>query len=102
MFEEIVLDHQELAREILEDKSIIERDVPKERLLKFLSYPNILAILGVRRSGKTVLSLQLLKDKNFAYINFDDERLLGITHKDLNELLKAIYKIKDPEFIVFA
>ena len=101
MFEEIILDHQEIAEGILSDESIIPRDVPRGYFLRFLSSPNILSILGVRRCGKTVLSLQLLRNKNFVYVNFDDERLLGITAKDLNELLKAIYKVKDPEFIVF-
>ena len=41
----------------------VPRDVPKEELLTNLSIPNVLAILGVRRSGKSTLSLLLLKDK---------------------------------------
>ena len=39
----------------------IPRNVPKEELLRSLSIPNVLAILGVRRSGKSTLSLLLLK-----------------------------------------
>ena len=35
----------------------IPRDVPKEELLTNLSIPNVLAISGVRRSGKSTLSL---------------------------------------------
>jgi len=35
----------------------IPRDVPKEELLANLSIPNVLAVLGVRRSGKSTLSL---------------------------------------------
>ncbi len=101
MYENVILDHQELAKEILNDKKIIERDIITEKLLKFVSHPNILTILGVRRCGKTVLSLQLLKNKNFMYVNFDDERLYNISHKDLNEILKTIYQIGDPEFIIF-
>jgi len=41
----------------------IPRDVPKEELLTYLSIPNVLAILGVRRSGKSTLSLLLLRGK---------------------------------------
>ncbi|MDT7902362.1 MAG: hypothetical protein RRE78_10890 [Acidianus sp.] len=36
----------------------IPRDVPKEELLTNLSIPNVLAILGVRRSGKSTLSFR--------------------------------------------
>ncbi|BFI73384.1 ATPase AAA [Nanoarchaeota archaeon] len=101
MYEELILDHQELAKEILDDKTLIEREIPKNELLKYINYPNILSILGVRRSGKTILSLQLVKDKNFIYINFDDERLINSDQNIFNELLKDIYKIKDPEIIIF-
>ncbi|MBR6198668.1 MAG: AAA family ATPase [Spirochaetales bacterium] len=36
-------------------------------------------VIGVRRSGKSILCTNLLQksDKTFAYINFDDERLLN-------------------------
>lgn len=37
----------------------------------------IKVIIGPRRAGKSVFALQMLKDTNFAYLNFDDERLLG-------------------------
>jgi hypothetical protein len=40
----------------------IPRDVPKEELLTNLSIPNVLAILGVRRSGKSTLSLPVSEE----------------------------------------
>lgn len=64
----------------------IPRDVPKEELLTNLSIPNVLAILGVRRSGKSTLSLLLLRDKNFAYIDFDDERLRNVNYPALTDV----------------
>jgi hypothetical protein len=51
-----------------------------------LSYPNVLAILGVRRCGKSILSWQVFKDQKFGYINFDDERPRGLKAEDLNVL----------------
>jgi predicted AAA+ superfamily ATPase len=42
----------------------------------YLSSSLIKLITGPRRAGKSVLALQLLKDKNFAYLNFDDDLLL--------------------------
>ena len=85
----VLKDQREEAEEILSNGRIIARDVPD--LLSLLSIPNVLAVLGVRRSGKSTLSLLLLKGKNFAYVNFDDERLRGF--KELSKLEEAIYSL---------
>ncbi|PVU76392.1 AAA family ATPase [Acidianus hospitalis] len=80
----------------------IPRDVPKEELLTNLSIPNVLAILGVRRSGKSTLSLLLLKDKNFAYVDFDDERLINLKSDDLHIVEQAIYELYgNVDYILF-
>ncbi|AWR98168.1 AAA family ATPase [Acidianus sulfidivorans JP7] len=90
-------------REMLEEKkNLIERDTPD--LLKYLRVPNILAILGVRRAGKSTLSTLLLRGQKikFAYVNFDDERLFGMEAKDLKELEKAIYEVYgEVEYMIF-
>jgi predicted AAA+ superfamily ATPase len=90
-------------KEILEDKLIrtyVQRDVPNVE--NYLKIPNVLAILGVRRSGKSTLSVNLLKDKNFSYVNFDDEALFGLKSKDLRELEEAIYQVYgNVEYMVF-
>jgi len=85
-------------REEIEEKSkkekIIQREVDFLKLKKYLSLPNILLILGVRRCGKSVLSWQILKDlKNLPYINFDDERLFDFTSKDFDLLIQAFYEL---------
>ncbi|AAK41695.1 ATP-binding protein [Saccharolobus solfataricus] len=90
-------------RDVLEEKmsrKLVERDVPN--LLKYLEVPNALAILGVRRSGKSTLSLLLLKRKKFAYVNFDDERFYNLNIGDLNKVLQAIYELYgvDVDYIV--
>lgn len=50
-------------------------------------------ITGVRRSGKSTLALQQLAATQFAYVNFDDERLTGLRSEELNELLTAVYEV---------
>lgn len=52
-------------------------------------------VIGVRRSGKSTLCYNVLKEKGdpFAYANFDDERFLDMTSKDLNTVLEVLYKI---------
>ncbi len=68
--------------------------------LRFLDSDIIKVIIGPRRSGKSVFSLLLLNDRNFAYLNFDDENLLKIQQYD--DLLKAVIEVYGKtEFIFF-
>jgi predicted AAA+ superfamily ATPase len=52
-------------------------------------------VIGVRRSGKSTLCRNVLRDtkKTFAYVNFDDERLALLSGDDLNEVLRLLYNI---------
>lgn len=50
-------------------------------------------ITGIRRCGKSTLALQVLKDKHFAYMNFDDERFLNFEAEKLNDLLESLYAV---------
>ena len=52
-------------------------------------------VTGVRRSGKSTLCLNVLRDsgKSFGYVNFDDERLANLTGADLDDVLTAAYKV---------
>lgn len=52
-------------------------------------------VIGVRRSGKSMLCLKVLVEsgKKFGYVNFDDENLEDLTKKDLNTVLEAAYMV---------
>lgn len=52
-------------------------------------------VIGVRRSGKSTLCYNALMRNGvkFAYVNFDDERLIHLTGDDLNDVLEVLYKI---------
>jgi hypothetical protein len=52
-------------------------------------------VIGVRRSGKSTLCYNALTRKGvkFAYVNFDDERLIKLSSDDLNDVLEVLYKI---------
>ncbi len=97
----VIKDQREEIEEKFRRTKIVDRNVPKEILLRYLSAPNILAILGVRRCGKTTFSLMLTREK-YGYVDFDDERLYGVQTKDLNNVLQAFYELygKDLENIV--
>jgi len=99
-FKEII---KEQKRE-LEDIGKKERIIGREFLAmvkKFLKYPNILVITGVRRCGKSIFSYLLTKEKRFGYVNFDDERLLETKTEDLNRILQAFYELYgDIEYVI--
>lgn len=98
-----IIQEQEKEKEgIFKNEKIIERDVNTKLLKKFLKYPNVLAILGIRRCGKSILSWLLMRGKRYGYINFDDESLFGIEAKDLNTVLKAFYELYgNVDFFIF-
>lgn len=98
MIENIILQHKEEKESLL-----VEEYIPREKLQlaeKFLGQNLIKVISGPRRSGKSVFSILLLKDKNFAYVNFDDDNLLKIKNSD--EIIKGISQIyPKSDFILF-
>lgn len=52
-------------------------------------------VIGVRRCGKSTLCEKVILQQSVscAYVNFDDERLFGLSTADLNKLLEAIYVV---------
>lgn len=92
-----------LAQHKHERDSFLQKEyVPRERvkeMKKQLKSPLIKVIKGPRRSGKSVSAFILLKSENFAYVNFDDDKLLGV---DTDDLIKGIFSIyKNPNFFLF-
>jgi len=61
----------------------------------------ISVITGVRRAGKSTLTLQLADHyPSFHYISFDDERLMNFTVSDFNAMLIEMKKNKDAGTII--
>ena len=58
-----------------------------------LNSPLAQIVIGVRRSGKSTLCHKVLKNNNvdYAYVNFDDERLFDLKSEQLNDILQALY-----------
>ena len=52
-------------------------------------------VIGVRRSGKSTLCLNVIKnsDLKFAYVNFEDERFQRISSNELNAILEVLYQL---------
>jgi predicted AAA+ superfamily ATPase len=97
---EIVLQHK-AERELFilqAEKYVLRESIPY--IQKFLDENIIKVISGPRRAGKSVFCILLLKNKNFAYLNFDDENLLKI--KNYDEIIKALYEVyPDAKYFLF-
>lgn len=83
-----------LQHRLEKEKILSKRYILRERLEfgnKFIESDLIKVITGPRRAGKSVFCILLLKEKNFAYLNFDDENLIKI--KNYDEIVKAIFEV---------
>ena len=88
---EILRDQQE-ELVTLRSQSFCKR---KEEDLIKLDSKKAQVVIGVRRSGKSTLCFNVLNNAQvkFAYVNFDDERLIRLSSDDLNDVLKCLYQI---------
>lgn len=73
-------------------KSLISRE---EELEIKLDSQLAQVVIGVRRSGKSTLCQKRLIESgvNFAYVNFDDDRLVGLKTDQFDDVLQTLYRI---------
>ncbi len=86
-----VINRQKLERDRFVSGTYVERDgldVAKKAVETNL----VKVITGPRRAGKSVFGFLILKNKNFAYLNFEDEDLLKIdSYDNLIPWLEKVY-----------
>lgn len=89
---EVIFGDQKMELDNWNNEYVCSRN---EARLVDLDSPQAQVVIGVRRSGKSTLCLQTLTDSNimFAYADFDDERLAGLSTGQLNDVLEVLYKI---------
>lgn len=101
-FKIIITSQKSDIEDLFNREKIIERDISKTNVKKLISHPNILAVVGVRRGGKSIFSWLLMRGEKFGYINFFDERLMGINAEELNKVVQAFYELYGPlDYFVF-
>lgn len=86
---EVVLQHKE-ERDILRAKPYLDRNIAVDKGA-YLNSGLIKLITGPRRAGKSVIAFQLLSQNDFAYLNFDDNRLVEAFNEDL--ILQSLYEV---------
>lgn len=86
-----VISNQKKERDLLLSRPYLSRHT-KYNTEDLLASKQIKLITGPRRAGKSTEALLMLKGKNFAYLNFDDGKLLGAWDDDLVlETLRLVY-----------
>ncbi len=90
-YKQVLLDQLKEKDEILLENLIARR----EEVYFDLNSPLAQIVIGVRRSGKSTLCHKILKQNNinYAYVNFDDERLYNLKAENLNTILEALYMV---------
>ncbi|MFH0732786.1 MAG: ATP-binding protein [Candidatus Omnitrophota bacterium] len=63
---------------------------------KYITLPHAVVISGIRRCGKSTLLNQIISnfyEKGAYYFNFEDERLVGFSVNDFNNLYEALLEL---------
>lgn len=98
LFRAIISENQEFIGHI----QLVERP-------QFLEANGNYVFVGVRQAGKSYLLYQQVKNliakgtliEDIVYINFDDERLIGMTASDLDLILQAYFSMREGQPIFF-
>ena len=88
---QVITEQKEYIKEFKTEKLISRKE---ENLFEFDS-SLAQVVIGVRRSGKSTICHKVLIDQNieYAYVNFDDDRMADIRTEDLNTVLSCIYQV---------
>lgn len=98
IIKQVILDQIEVVREA----EIIERDYVFEKNINYV-------LVGLRRAGKSTLLYKIAKDlvdsgcewTQIIYVNFEDDRLLGFTKDDFNDIVETAHELTDKKDIYF-
>ncbi|MBU4338919.1 ATP-binding protein [Patescibacteria group bacterium] len=96
MLKEIIFQHKKEKDKLLAKTYVFREQFEFGK--KQIENDLIKIIIGPRRAGKSIFSMILLKGKEFAYLNFDDENILKITDGD--EIIKGIFEVYGEQKII--
>lgn len=101
--------NKELFRAIISENQEFIGSIPLVERPLHLEESGNYEFVGVRQAGKSYLLYQRVKEllgcginlHDIVYVNFDDERLLGMTTDDFDLILQAYYSMHDGQPIFF-
>mgnify|MGYP002335825689 CR=1 FL=1 len=94
---------RDLIRQKIIDSLAAPQPVLTRRDIRLPAIPGkAIAVIGMRRAGKTSFLWQVLADRQAAgieregllYLGFEDERLAGMTARDLNLVVEEYYRLQ--------
>jgi len=91
-FKQILTDQQAELKEISEATRFRSAADPLAELVAQSKLAKV--ILGIRRAGKSTLCHQVLQQFEVGYVNFDDERLIGVEATHLQAIMGILYELK--------
>jgi uncharacterized protein len=99
ILKQALTDQQSEKKQILTQKLIPRETEPQVK--KTLKDDLIKVVLGVRRCGKSILAHRVLQNTSYGYINFDDERLVGVESDELNTVLEILLELEpNPKYLL--
>jgi hypothetical protein len=97
IFKKIILERQDWLKKI----KLFTREIKIENKANY-------AFTGLRRAGKSYFLYQIIQERfkkndyeRLLLINFEDERLLEVTHQDLQLIMDAYFELFESEPIIF-
>ncbi len=102
------MNHNVLKQVILEQLEIIKNANIVERNYIFEKNVNYI-LVGLRRAGKSTLLYKIARElveggcdwSQIIYINFEDDRLLGFTKADFNDIVETAHELTDAKEIYY-
>lgn len=92
-------------KRFLKRKYGVLRSVGMSDILKKRDIPHVQVITGLRRAGKSVFMRQIVKElcgnKNFYYLNFDDERFVNFPSSKFNILFEILIELYGEQDVIF-
>lgn len=94
VFKQLIVDFQEQEIPLPTKREIAPLEMPKEMRKAFV-------LTGMRRSGKTWTLYQHMRHlraegidrRQILYLNFEDDRLLGVSLKDMHSIIEAYFEL---------
>ena len=88
--------------EMIQNAEIISRDYHFEKNMNYI-------LVGLRRAGKSTLLYKIARDlveagcdwTQIIYVNFEDDRLLGFSKEDFDDIIEAAYELCDKKEIYY-
>lgn len=96
------MNHRIIKQVILDQIEIIQNTMIIDRSYEFEKNMNYI-LVGLRRAGKSTLLYRIARElvesgcdwSQIIYINFEDDRLLGFSRNDFNDIVETAYELAD-------